>query len=104
MEEAIVRLKLAADAGADVCFIEGVKNKELLEATVAALAPKPVSHIDHGLLFSPHHQWYPGPRQRYFGRSYALVHVSGSRADGRQNNQCDPLHLVSCSYCPNNVS
>ena len=43
MEEAIIRLKLAADAGADVCFIEGVKSKELLESTVQALAPKPVS-------------------------------------------------------------
>jgi 2-methylisocitrate lyase-like PEP mutase family enzyme len=43
MEEAVTRLKMAADAGADVCFIEGVKTKELLESTVAALAPKPVS-------------------------------------------------------------
>ncbi|KAF5393525.1 hypothetical protein D9757_000575 [Collybiopsis confluens] len=42
MEEAITRLKLAAAAGADVCFIEGVKTKELLESTVAALAPTPV--------------------------------------------------------------
>ena len=42
MEEAIIRLKLAADAGADVCFIEGVKTAELLKDTVAALAPKPV--------------------------------------------------------------
>ncbi|KAI0302339.1 Phosphoenolpyruvate/pyruvate domain-containing protein [Multifurca ochricompacta] len=42
MEEAIIRLKLAADAGADVCFIEGVKSKELLEKTVKILAPKPV--------------------------------------------------------------
>lgn len=42
MEEAIIRLKLAAAAGADVCFIEGVKTKELLETTVAALAPTPV--------------------------------------------------------------
>ena len=42
MEEALFRLKLAADAGADVCFIEGVKNEELLRKTVAALAPKPV--------------------------------------------------------------
>ncbi|KAH9006176.1 Pyruvate/Phosphoenolpyruvate kinase-like domain-containing protein [Lactarius hatsudake] len=42
MEEAVTRLKLAADAGADVCFIEGVKSKELLESTVRALAPKPV--------------------------------------------------------------
>jgi 2-methylisocitrate lyase-like PEP mutase family enzyme len=42
MEEAIYRLKLAQAAGADVCFIEGVKSKELLESTVAALAPTPV--------------------------------------------------------------
>lgn len=42
MDEAITRLKLAADAGADVCFIEGVKTEELLKSTVAALAPKPV--------------------------------------------------------------
>ncbi|KAJ7503051.1 oxaloacetate acetylhydrolase [Mycena galericulata] len=42
MDEAIIRLKLAAEAGADVCFIEGVKTKQLLELTVAKLAPKPV--------------------------------------------------------------
>ncbi|KAL7277780.1 hypothetical protein ACG7TL_008723 [Trametes sanguinea] len=42
MEEAITRLKLAADAGADVCFIEGVRSAELLTATIEALAPKPV--------------------------------------------------------------
>lgn len=45
MDEAIKRLKLAADAGADVCFIEGVKTKELLEQTVKALEPKPVSNL-----------------------------------------------------------
>ncbi|EKM53382.1 uncharacterized protein PHACADRAFT_259725 [Phanerochaete carnosa HHB-10118-sp] len=42
MDEAVFRLKLAADAGADVCFIEGVKTAELLTKTIAALAPKPV--------------------------------------------------------------
>ncbi|KAJ7188750.1 oxaloacetate acetylhydrolase [Mycena filopes] len=42
MDEAILRLQLAADAGADVCFIEGVKTKQLLEHTVDTLAPKPV--------------------------------------------------------------
>ncbi|KAI0941639.1 hypothetical protein AcW1_003475 [Taiwanofungus camphoratus] len=42
MEEAVTRLKLAADAGADVCFIEGVKTADLLKSTVEALAPKPV--------------------------------------------------------------
>ncbi|KAF9031216.1 Phosphoenolpyruvate/pyruvate domain-containing protein [Hymenopellis radicata] len=34
MEEAVTRLKLAAAAGADVCFIEGVRTKDLLESTV----------------------------------------------------------------------
>ena len=47
MDEALMRLKLAAAAGADVCFIEGVKTKELLLSTVAALAPKPVSRITY---------------------------------------------------------
>lgn len=42
MEEAVERLKLAADAGADVCFIEGVKTADLLTKTVKALEPKPV--------------------------------------------------------------
>jgi hypothetical protein len=37
MEEAITRLKLAARVGADVCFIEGVRDKQQL-----ALAPTPV--------------------------------------------------------------
>jgi 2-methylisocitrate lyase-like PEP mutase family enzyme len=42
MDEALIRLQLAADAGADVLFIEGVKTKQLLETTVKTLAPKPV--------------------------------------------------------------
>ncbi len=41
-EEALIRLMLAADAGADVCFIEGVKTEEQLRKTVAVLVPKPV--------------------------------------------------------------
>ncbi|KAJ7503048.1 Pyruvate/Phosphoenolpyruvate kinase-like domain-containing protein, partial [Mycena galericulata] len=44
MEEAIIRLKLAADAGADVCFIEGVKTKELLKYTVDASSAKAGRH------------------------------------------------------------
>lgn len=42
MDEAIARLKAAADVGADVAFIEGVKTKEDLQKTVQALAPTPV--------------------------------------------------------------
>jgi 2-methylisocitrate lyase-like PEP mutase family enzyme len=43
MDEAIRRLQAAAAVGADVAFIEGVKTKELLEKTVKALYPTPVS-------------------------------------------------------------
>lgn len=42
MEEALHRLLLANEAGADVCFIEGVKSTKALERTVQALAPTPV--------------------------------------------------------------
>jgi len=41
-DEALLRLRLAADAGADVCFIEGVKTEGQLRRTVDSLAPKPV--------------------------------------------------------------
>lgn len=53
MDEAITRLKLAADVGADVCFIEGVRTKELLERTVKALEPKPVCPSTFGQLSQP---------------------------------------------------
>ncbi|KAF9031201.1 Phosphoenolpyruvate/pyruvate domain-containing protein [Hymenopellis radicata] len=42
MDEAITRLKLAGDAGADVCFLEAVRSADDLQRTVKALAPKPV--------------------------------------------------------------
>ncbi|KAF9529722.1 oxaloacetate acetylhydrolase [Crepidotus variabilis] len=42
MDEALERLKLAANAGADVCFIEGVKTEDLLRKTVSYLEPTPV--------------------------------------------------------------
>ncbi|KAJ7859108.1 oxaloacetate acetylhydrolase [Mycena leptocephala] len=42
MDAALIRLKLAADAGADVGFIEGAKSKQLLEVTVRTWAPTPV--------------------------------------------------------------
>jgi 2-methylisocitrate lyase-like PEP mutase family enzyme len=57
MDEAISRLKIAADAGADVCFIEGVKTKQLLERTVDALAPKPVRYAQGSS--SKHPKAYP---------------------------------------------
>ena len=73
MEEAVIRLKLAADAGADACFIEGVRTKELLESTVAALAPKPVSQttlyfVSFDLIK------FSGARECYFWWFHASFH------------------------------
>jgi len=75
MEEAVTRLKLAADAGADVCFIEGVKTEALLRDTVAALAPKPVST---GVFRPPPEMniGIPGSCQRYLRWPHALFYLS----------------------------
>ncbi len=84
MEEAIIRLKLAADAGADVCFIEGVKTEELLRSTVAALAPKPVRTPHSTLRFAFVTQTLDiGSGERYFWRIDALFHDARGRTDGR---------------------
>ncbi|ESK97373.1 oxaloacetate acetylhydrolase [Moniliophthora roreri MCA 2997] len=42
VDEALARLKLASEAGADVLFLEGVSSKEDLKRTVSFFAPKPV--------------------------------------------------------------
>ena len=84
MEEAIYRLKLAADAGADVCFIEGVRTKELLESTVAALAPKPVRLSTVCVRFSS--ERVSGSCECYLRWSYPFIHYEGSRRDGCENH------------------
>ncbi|TFK39566.1 Pyruvate/Phosphoenolpyruvate kinase-like domain-containing protein [Crucibulum laeve] len=49
MDEALERLKAAVAAGADVAFLEGVRNREDVERTVMELAPTPVLlNIVHG--------------------------------------------------------
>lgn len=49
-DEAIHRLKLAREAGADVCFLEGITSKEQARQTVKDLAPWPVllNMVEHG--------------------------------------------------------
>jgi hypothetical protein len=75
MDEAVIRLKLAADAGADVCFIEGVKSKELLESTVKALAPKPVSfETSNKYSFLC---YCPGPGECNFWWPHPVLHNEG---------------------------
>ncbi|TDL21561.1 oxaloacetate acetylhydrolase [Rickenella mellea] len=84
MDEAITRLRLAADAGADVCFIEGVRTKELLEATVNALAPKPVlvNVISGGLTpsFTCQEAEQMGAKVIIFSLVSAVAAVHGIRA------------------------
>lgn len=85
MEEAVTRLQLAAAAGADVCFIEGVKTEELLRSTVAALAPKPVrrTYSHFGLLgVRALTLTYEGFGQCYLRRLDALVHLERGGEDG----------------------
>jgi 2-methylisocitrate lyase-like PEP mutase family enzyme len=48
MEETIRRLKAFADAGADCLYSPGIKTREQIEATVKAVAPKPVNFLNSG--------------------------------------------------------
>lgn len=42
LKEAIARMLLAADAGADVLYVEDISTKDELQAIVSSLSPKPV--------------------------------------------------------------
>ncbi|KAF5383840.1 hypothetical protein D9615_003857 [Tricholomella constricta] len=49
MDEALKRLKMAVEAGADVAFLEGVRSREEVVRTVKELAPTPVLlNVVHG--------------------------------------------------------
>jgi 2-methylisocitrate lyase-like PEP mutase family enzyme len=50
LEETIRRLKAFADAGADCLYSPGIKSREQIEATVQAVAPKPVNFLNSGAL------------------------------------------------------
>jgi hypothetical protein len=87
MDEAILRLKLAADAGADVCFIEGVKSQKLLQTTVESLAPKPVRITFEALSIYTSLMQLQGSCQRYFRRPDAVIYMPRNRTYGCQNDQ-----------------
>lgn len=74
MEEAVRRLKLAAEAGADAAFIEGVKTKELLVKTVKALEPTPVLFFVPKCLVHGRLNLLTGSRQCHIRRFDSLVH------------------------------
>jgi 2-methylisocitrate lyase-like PEP mutase family enzyme len=48
LEETIRRLKAFADAGADCLYSPGIKTREQIEATVKAVAPKPINFLNSG--------------------------------------------------------
>ncbi len=48
LDETIRRLKAFADAGADCLYSPGIKTREQIEATVKAVAPKPINFLNHG--------------------------------------------------------
>ena len=48
LDETIRRLKAFADAGADCLYSPGIKTREQNEATVKAVAPKPVNFLNSG--------------------------------------------------------
>jgi 2-methylisocitrate lyase-like PEP mutase family enzyme len=48
LHETIRRLKAFADAGADCLYSPGIKTREQIEATVKAVAPKPINFLNSG--------------------------------------------------------
>src|SRR5450631_1927711 len=48
LDETIRRLKAFADAGADCLYSPGIKTREQIEATIKAVAPKPVNFLNSG--------------------------------------------------------
>lgn len=48
MDETIRRLKAFAEAGADCLYSPGIKTREQIEATVKAVAPKPINFLNSG--------------------------------------------------------
>ncbi len=48
LDETIRRLKAFADAGADCLYSPGIKTREQIEATVKAVAPKPINFLNNG--------------------------------------------------------
>ncbi len=48
LDETIRRLKAFANAGADCLYSPGIKTREQIEATVQAVAPKPVNFLNSG--------------------------------------------------------
>ena len=48
LDKTIRRLKAFADAGADCLYSPGIKTREQIEATVKAVAPKPINFLNSG--------------------------------------------------------
>jgi 2-methylisocitrate lyase-like PEP mutase family enzyme len=48
LDDTVRRLKAFADAGADCLYSPGIRTREQIEATVRAVAPKPVNFLNSG--------------------------------------------------------
>jgi 2-methylisocitrate lyase-like PEP mutase family enzyme len=48
LDETIRRVKAFVDAGADCLYSPGIKTREQIEATIKAVAPKPINFLNHG--------------------------------------------------------
>lgn len=48
LDETIRRLKAFADEGADCLYSPGIKTREQIEATIKAVAPKPINFLNSG--------------------------------------------------------
>ena len=48
LDETIRRLKAFVDAGADCLYSPGIKTREQIEATIKAVAPKPINFLNSG--------------------------------------------------------
>jgi 2-methylisocitrate lyase-like PEP mutase family enzyme len=77
LDETIRRLKAFADAGADCLYSPGIKTREQIEATVMAVAPKPINFLNSGAFgFTVKDLANMGVRRISVGGSLARVAMS----------------------------
>ena len=92
LAETIRRLKAFADAGADCLYSPGIKTREQIEATVKAVAPKPVNLLNSGAFGFTVKRLArdgraPHQRRRHAGaRRHARFHQGGDAKSPRTAN------------------
>jgi 2-methylisocitrate lyase-like PEP mutase family enzyme len=85
LNETIRRLKAFADAGADCLYSPGIKTREQIEATVKAVAPKPINFLNHGAFgYTVTDRAALGVRRLSDGRTMARVTMHAFLQSARQ--------------------